>query len=108
MGHLLAQKYKKNISENALLLFYTVIKMSCLHQRFSLQEQVEFTGKEAEVFKQCLIQNLPGKINLKTAVLNSTGLCRVPALLKFLSLKAKMRIAAGSPRTNAFFLCFFE
>ena len=77
MGRLLSQEYRKNISENALLLFYTVIKMSCLHQRFSLQEEVEFTGKEAEAFKQCLIQNLPGKIDLKTAVLNGMALSRM-------------------------------
>jgi WD40 repeat protein len=74
MARLLSKAYQKNISENALLLFYMVIKMSCLHQRFSMQEDVEFTGKEAEAFQQCLIQKLPGKIDLKTAVLNGTAL----------------------------------
>lgn len=77
MGRLLSQAYWKNISENALLLFYTVIKMSCMHQRFSFQEDVEFTGKETETFQQCLTQNLPGKIDLKTAVLNGTTLSRM-------------------------------
>ncbi|NIO83954.1 MAG: NACHT domain-containing protein [Candidatus Aminicenantes bacterium] len=77
MAELLAQEYKKNISENALLLFYTVIKMGCLDQRFSLNEEVEFSEKDAENFQHCLDQHLPGKIQLQHAALSGVTLSRM-------------------------------
>ncbi len=74
MAELLAKAYKKNISENALLSFYNVIKMGCLDQRFSLNEEVEFSDKDAKNFQNCLKQHLSHQFKLSTAALNSTTL----------------------------------
>ena len=77
MRQVLEQKYKKNISENALLLYYTIIKMENLDQRFSINEAVELAGKEADIFQECLTQNLPDKINLQKAGLKGMNLPRM-------------------------------
>jgi hypothetical protein len=65
---ILAGEYHKNTSENALLLFYTVIKISALDQRFSpdLPGSLHI-HKIKGVFTDLLEKNLPDRFNLKEA-----------------------------------------
>ena len=74
MAQLLEKEYRENISENALFLFYTVIKMGFLKQRFSLNEDVKFSTEEIETFRKALQEYLPGQLNLRAALLNGLSL----------------------------------
>ncbi len=69
--------YQKNISENALLLFYTIIKMHCLDQRFSLHQDREgeaLTSDQAASIRESLENRLPASMDMKNAALNGTAL----------------------------------
>jgi uncharacterized protein YjbI with pentapeptide repeats len=74
MVELLTQKYKKNISENALLLFYNIIKMGYLKRKFSLRENILFSLEKKREFRTLLESYLPSKINLQNADLNGITL----------------------------------
>ncbi|MCK4762284.1 MAG: NACHT domain-containing protein, partial [Candidatus Aminicenantes bacterium] len=74
VSDILAGKYREQISENALLLFYRVLKMGFLKQRFSLQGEANLCGAEGKTFAQLLRHNLPKEINLPGARLGGLDL----------------------------------
>jgi MinD-like ATPase involved in chromosome partitioning or flagellar assembly len=70
-SELLAGPYRKNISENALLLFYLIIKMNHLNQRF-FPENIEIQRDKRKNFQKVIQDSLPRKLNLQSAVLNES------------------------------------
>lgn len=66
---LLEIKYRSRISENALFILYTVLKMVFLKQQFSLREDIEFSPQDVEAFKEKVQKHLPQKFNLKSSSL---------------------------------------
>ncbi|MCP5107085.1 MAG: NACHT domain-containing protein [bacterium] len=67
---ILTGDYRENTSENALLLFYTVIKTSALGQRF-LPDHYGTLYKIKGLFADLVKRNLPGKFNLSGASFNN-------------------------------------
>ena len=74
MAGLLERKYDWKVSENALLLFYTVLKISFLEQRFSLSVDTELTADEAREFRERVRDALPSKMDLSSAALSGINL----------------------------------
>ncbi|MCP5108989.1 MAG: hypothetical protein GY950_36740, partial [bacterium] len=99
MAGLLAGEYRENISENALLLVYTVLKMGFLKDRFSLNEEAAFSADETVPFRERMREHLPGKMNLRGASL--TGLTMPGA---FFSGDFTGAVLDGAVLTNALFL----
>lgn len=67
---LLEGEYRENISENALFLFYTVLKMGFLSHRFSLNEETVLDRDEIEAFRERVRTFLPHTLNLQGALLS--------------------------------------
>lgn len=67
---ILTGDYRENISENALLLFYTVIKTSALDQRF-LPDHYGALYKIKGLFADLIRKNLPAKFNFRGASFNN-------------------------------------
>jgi WD40 repeat protein/DNA polymerase III delta prime subunit len=67
---LMKGKYRTRISENALFIFYTILKMDFLKQRFLLKENIEISFQEAETFKKEEVHpHLPQKLQFQGALL---------------------------------------
>jgi hypothetical protein len=75
LRRVLAGKYRENISENSLMMFYTIIKMACLDQRFSLDEKDTsvLSTEQWQGFRNCIEAALPKKGRMKMETADLTG-----------------------------------
>ncbi len=67
---LLEAEYSHQISENALFIFYIILKMIFFKQQFSLKENIEFSPSDVKEFKEEVQSQLPKTFNLQGAVLS--------------------------------------
>ncbi|NIM15632.1 MAG: NACHT domain-containing protein [Candidatus Aminicenantes bacterium] len=67
---LLKEEYRDQISENALFVFYMILRMVFLKQQFSLKEDIGFSHRDVGAFKNLIQTHLPTKFELQGALLN--------------------------------------
>jgi WD40 repeat protein len=69
-ARLLEAGYREKISENALFIFYTVLKMEFFRLHFSLKEDIKFFTGDVEAFKEKVQSYLLKGLHLATALLS--------------------------------------